>query len=1240
MHLLAAIPGTISDGAQAVDLGQTPGEIVVLSAADSDLACLAAAQQRLVAGDQATPSLRLASLLKLGHNYSVDLYIENVASHGKLIVARILGGRGYWNYGVERLIEIARARGIKLALLPGDDKPDTELAHGTTLVPEEAQRLWRYLVEGGAGNAEQFLRYAASLIGRAGEWREPAPILRAGLYWPGAQRPDLDALRQHWKPDAPIAALTFYRALVLAANTTPVDALIEALQARGLNPLPVFVSSLKDPESAAILEMLLDETRPDIVLNATAFAVSTGSDDAAGPFAAHDCPVLQVIFSGGDEMNWRAGARGLDARDIAMNVALPELDGRIISRAVSFKAAPARDALTEADLTLYQPVRDRIDFVADLARNWVRLRHTPKPERRVVLILANYPHRDGRIGNGVGLDTPQSAITMLRALKADGYRVEDIPADGDALIRALLAGPTNADRGRDADETYSRGDYGIVFATLPRALQDRVNERWGAPERDPFFRENRLTCGDFAMSAIRCANVVVAVQPSRGYDIDPKASYHSPDLPPPHGYLAFYAWLADGVRAHAIVHLGKHGNLEWLPGKALALSNECFPEAALGALPHLYPFIVNDPGEGTQAKRRAQAVIIDHLTPPLARAESYGRLGELERLIDEYYAAATGDPRRTKLLASQILDLVRGAGLDADCGIAAGENDMAALQKLDAYLCELKEMQIRDGLHVFGQSPDHAELLVALSRLPRGAAPFQASLIRALADDLALGFDPLGASLGAPWQGSKPAALTGTGDWRSTGDTIERLETLARDLVSGARQAEPDWTRTLAVLDWIARELKPAIAACGDAEIAGLLKGLDGRFVAPGPSGAPSRGKPEVLPTGRNFFSLDSRAVPTPAAWQLGWKSAALLVERYTQEHGTYPTSVALSAWGTANMRTGGDDIAQGLALMGVKPQWEAKTGRVTGFEILPTSVLDRPRVDVTLRVSGFFRDAFPNLIDLFDSAARAVASLDEDTIANPLAARVAQDRIALEAQGATKDEASLRAGFRVFGSKPGAYGAGLQALIDTRGWQSESELAEAYLAWSSFAYGGGAQGSDAGGEFRDRLARAEAVIHNQDNREHDLLDSDDYYQFEGGLAAAIRHVAGAAPAVYHSDHSRPETPRIRRLEDEIGRVVHARAANPKWIKGVMRHGYKGAFEIAATVDYLFAFAATAHAVKDHHFDALYDAYLGDAEVHDFIAAHNPDALNEISARFVEAIERGLWRPKRNDIRERLKVGA
>jgi cobaltochelatase CobN len=540
---------------------------------------------------------------------------------------------------------------------------------------------------------------------------------------------------------------------------------------------------------------------------------------------------------------------------------------------------------------------------------------------------------------------------------------------------------------------------------------------------------------------------------------------------------------------------------------------------------------------------------------------------------------------------------------------------------------------------VFGESPQDerlAALLVAFARPARGNAPADASLLRALAEDLGLGCDPLALDPAEPWAGPRPAALTGEQTWRSAGDTLERLEALALRLVAGRALPEAGWAATRAVLSWIDRVLRPAVVACGGAEIGGLLAGLDGRRVTPGPSGAPSRGRPEVLPTGRNFYSVDTRAVPTQAAWQLGWKSAALLVERHAQEYGDWPARVALSAWGTANMRTGGDDIAQAMALMGVRPVWESGSGRVTGFEILPATVLDRPRVDVTLRVSGFFRDAFPGLIDLVDSAARAVAALDEPASVNPLAARVAADRARLEAQGVAPEEASRRAGYRVFGSKPGAYGAGLQTMIDERIWQDETDLAEVWLGWSGWAYGAGAEGTAERAMLEARLAAADAVLHNQDNREHDLLDSDDYYQFEGGLALVVRQLSGRAPAIWHNDHSRPEAPRIRSLREELGRVVRGRAANPRWIAGVMRHGYKGAAEIAATVDYLFAFAATSRAVADAHFDALWDAYLGDDAVRGFMARHNPAALGEIASRFREAVDRGLWRPKRNSVRAAL----
>ncbi|WP_282610406.1 cobaltochelatase subunit CobN [Pelagibius sp. Alg239-R121] len=1258
MHLLQAQAGGISDGSEAVDLGQTPGDIIVLSAADTELASLSLAYGHIsdaAPGD--SPSLRLANLMQLGHNLSVDLYAEEMIANARLVIVRLLGGVGYWPYGVEQLRATCAERGIPLALLPGDDQPDAELADHSTLGGEACHRLWQYCIHGGPENARNFLLYAATLLEEGGPeeaeqeeggklpvWNEPRPLLRAGIYWPGYDQPDLEDLKSDWIEGAPVAAIVFYRALVQAANLAPVDALIVGLKQQGVNPLPVYCASLKEAVSAETLRQLLEDAGSEIVLNATGFAISSpGAERRETPFDGLDCPILQVVFSGGNEAAWRESANGLSARDIAMNVALPEVDGRILSRAVSFKSEARFDPATQSSIVTYAPVADRIDFVVALAAKWLDLKRTPASERRVALILANYPNRDGRMGNGVGLDTPAGSVVLLRALAAAGYDVEDIPSDGNALVEQLAKGPTNAATdGRVILVSLSLGRYLKFFSSLPSVVQAAVTERWGAPENDPFFVSNETSSGSFALSFFRCGKVTVGLQPARGYNIDPTATYHDPDLVPPHGYLAFYAWLRIVEQVHAVIHMGKHGNLEWLPGKSLALSESCFPEAVLGPLPHFYPFIVNDPGEGTQAKRRAQAVIIDHLTPPLTRAESYGPLADLELLVDEYYEAAGVDPRRLKVLREQILELSASIGLDKDCGIVAADDADAALSKLDNYLCELKELQIRDGLHIFGEAPEGrqlTDLLVALTRLPRGEGKEgDASLIRALASDLGFeNFDPLDCEMGADWSGPRPEVLTGDGSWRSQGDTVERLELLAQGLVSGERKAASEWQQTIRVLGSIATAVRPSVIDSGDAEIAGVLKGLNGTFVPPGPSGAPTRGRLDVLPTGRNFYSLDSRTVPTPAAWHLGWKSACLLIERHRQEQGAWPRRIALSAWGTANMRTGGDDIAQGLALLGVRPTWEVTSRRVTGFEILPLSVLDRPRVDVTLRVSGFFRDAFPAQIDLFDSAVRAVAALDEPADKNPLAEAFRRERDELISKGIAAELADKRSGYRVFGSKPGAYGAGLQALIDERGWEDEGDLARAYLAWGGYAYGAGSGGTAAHGLFESRLRAVDTVVHNQDNREHDLLDSDDYYQFEGGLTAAVRHLSGRQPQVYHNDHSRPESPKIRTLEEEVARVVRARVVNPKWIAGVMRHGYKGAFEMAATVDYLFAFAATARVVADHHFDAVYDAYLGDAEVLEFMEQNNPAAAREIAGRMIEAQERGLWRAKSNSAQARLR---
>ena len=1234
MHLLAAKSGTIDDGLEPFDLSQTPADLLFISSADSELTAISEA----ITETNHQTSVRLASLNHLQHPMSVDLHLEKTVSKCKLVIIRVLGGLGYWQYGVEQYSSVLRENNIPIAFLPGDDKPDPELRGLSTLNDTDYDQLWGYLVEGGLENTGNFLKYTNSILKGNTHPPSPKPVLKAGVYWPGEGITTPKEVHKHWKPDQHVVPIVFYRALIQGVGLNPVNRLVKALLKDNLNPLPIFVASLKDPLCQATIETIFDQHPPTVILNSTAFSVNSLNSDHVRPVnpltsvSANKAPVFQVIFSSSTEEVWESELNGLSGRDIAMNVALPEVDGRILSRAVSFKGESFYDEMTECSITTYRARGDRITFVSSLAKNWCALRQVQNEHSRPAFIMANYPNRDGRLANGVGLDTPESLITVSKELAKHGYKLDNFPKSSADLMKKLTSGPTNwlPDRvKRLGGEFYPLDNYIHEYKKLPYEFRSKIESRWGSPENDPFikFSSKKLhkkKIKGFALSIHRFDNVIVGLQPARGYNIDAKETYHSPDLMPPHNYIAFYFWIRFEFKAHAIVHMGKHGNLEWLPGKSLALSNSCAPEAILGPTPHIYPFIVNDPGEGTQAKRRSQAVIIDHLTPPMARAETYGPLRELEGLIDEYYEAHSIDQRRATILQKEILSLTGSSGLSDDIGLVGGgdENDLA---KLDAYLCDLKEAQIRDGLHIFGLSPSGSlarDLIISLTRLPRNdGREGDASLTQAIANDLNLNMNTLDANMAQSWEGPFPRELEDIIEdkWRSFGDTIERVEIFAQKLLEG--EVKSPGSQTNHVLGKINIEVQPTVSKCGESEILGILNALNGEFIQPGPSGAPTRGRLDVLPTGRNFYSVDSRAMPTITAWNIGWKSANLLLEKHLQDNGDWLRTILLSAWGTSNMRTGGDDIAQCLALMGAKPKWDDMSKRVTGFEILPLSVLGRPRVDVTLRISGFFRDAFPQLISLVDSAATAIMNLDEPVEQNLAAARFksGEDRT------------------RVYGAKPGAYGAGLQALIDERIWNSKSDLGAAYIEWGSYAYGKDSNGKKKTEHFETRLKQTEAIVQNQDNREHDILDSDDYYQFEGGAAAAVSTLQGIDRPIYHNDHSRPERPIIRTLEEEISRVVRSRVVNPKWINGVKRHGYKGAFEMAATLDYLFAFSATTGAVKSHHFDLTYEAYLEDVETFNFIKDNNQSALFEMAQKFKEALDRGLWRPKSNSARALLE---
>lgn len=1112
MHLLFRETHSLDETDVAVDLGQSPADMVFLSFADTDLAAATVVYEE--AGD-ALPSLRLANIGKLRHPLSVDVYVEDVIANARVVVARLLGGLEYWQYGIEEVARVCAARGIRLALIPGDNREDQRLAELSTVDPPHLAALDKCFVEGGAENVRMALTLMAHLAGSA-----PAPELEIV---------PVPAFGEHVLTETPArgaatAVIVFYRAYLLAGDIAPLEALAVRLAELGIRSVGLYVGSLKDPQAASFIVKRLRTLKPDIVLNATAF--SARRDGAGSPLDQAGVPVLQLLLASSTRGAWAESARGLSQSDVAMQVVLPELDGRISSTAISFKSEDAPQDQLEYARTSHKPEPRSINLVAEQAARWIALAHKPRDRRKIGLVLSDYPAA-GQLAHAIGLDAIESSVETVHLLGENGY---DVGRGTTALdmVRAVCEEP--------ARPILDIQSYRRLFATLPAEAREKIVAAWGAAEEDP------AVVGDaFQFRYLRVGKIVAAIQPDRGQEHERKAIYHDPDVPPRHAYVAFYLWLRSVEGVHAMVHMGAHGTLEWLPGKAVAVSDSCFPTALLGGIPVIYPFIVNNPGEAAAAKRRLGAVTIGHLTPPLKSAGAHGAAQELERLIDEYAGADGLDKRRTAILRGEILARADSLGLMEECGAAPDMSDDDRLARLDTYLCDVKDLQIRDGLHVFGRFPE--------------------------------------------------------ADRRST-----LLESLRRS-TSGQQTSELD----------------ERLDSCAPAEREALLAALDGRFVPPGPAGAPTRGRVDVLPTGRNMFTTDPRAVPTHSAMVLARRTADVLMRRHLQEEGDWPAALMIDLWGSATMRTGGEDLALALVLIGAEPIWSDGSNRVTGFEIVPADRLDWPRVDVTLRISGLFRDAFEAQIDMFDAVVRAVARRQESAELNPLAGAV----------GDLDDAAFRQATVRIYGAAPGAYGAGVSAQLETGAWSAREELGDSYLSASSNAYGQGLDGTADPEGFANRVKAADALIHGQDHAEVDLLDSTDFAAHEGGFAAAADRF-GLAPKIYHVDTAVPDRPNARTLTEEVNRIVRGRAANPNWIAGMMRHGYRGGAEIARSLEGLFGFAATLPDRLDRQFDLVFDATLGDPEVDGFLARHNPAARGAMIDRFNESVERGLWQPRRN----------
>ncbi len=1106
-----------------------------------------------------------------------------------LVVVRILGGRRAWEEGLDALL----AGPIPVVVLGGEQAPDADLMKLSTVPAGVAAETHTYLAQGGPDNLAAVWDFLSDTV-----------LLTGHGFAPPVPAPDWGLLSRETTADGPVVAVLYYRAHHMAGNTAFVEALCRAIEAKGGRPLPIFTASLRTASKELLTELRKADALVVTVLAAGGTkpaTVGAGGDDEAwdvGVLADLDVPILQGLCLTSSRAAWEASDDGLSPLDAATQVAIPEFDGRIITVPFSFKEIDADG------LSVYVADPERAARVAGIAVAHARLRHVPPAERRIVLMLSAYPTKHSRIGNAVGLDTPASTVALLAALRDRGYQVGSFTGyDGDGLIHALIAAG-----GQDPDwlsEEQLAGNpvrisgsaYTAWFATLPDDLRESVERHWGPPPGELY-----TDGGDIVLAALRDENIVVMVQPPRGFGANPVAIYHDPDLPPSHHYLAAYRWVADDFGAHAVVHVGKHGNLEWLPGKNVGMSAADGTDAALGDLPLIYPFLVNDPGEGTQAKRRAHATLVDHLIPPMARAESYGDIARLEQLLDEHANIATLDPAKLPAIRAQIWTLIQAARMDHDLGLANRPGDEEFdefILHVDGWLCEVKDVQIRDGLHVLGSAPAgeaRVNLVLAMLR----ARQMWAGRVAAL-------------------PGLREAL--GLAEDASTARTDE-IEQEARALV--VAMEERGWPASAgdisdnpavrAVLEFAAREVVPRLARTTD-ELTNVLHALDGGYVPAGPSGSPLRGLINVLPTGRNFYSVDPKAIPSALAWETGQAMAESLLTRYRADYGDWPRSVGLSAWGTSAMRTAGDDIAEILALIGVRPVWDPASRRVTGLEPIAAAELGRPRIDVTVRISGFFRDAFPHVVAMLDDAFGLVAELDEPD--NYVRQHALADR---DAHGDWR-----RATTRIFGSRPGAYGAGILPLIDSRNWRDDADLAEVYAVWGGFAYGRGLDGVPARGDMENAYRRIDVAAKNIDTREHDIADSDDYFQYHGGMIATVRALTGRAPAAYVGDSTNPDAPRTRSLTEETARIFRARVVNPRWIAAMRRHGYKGAFELAATVDYLFGFDATAGVVTDWMYEQLAASYVFDPENREFLNRSNPWALHSITERLLEAADRKLW---------------
>tara|TARA_B100000700_G_C15050936_1_gene860291 strand:+ start:317 stop:4051 length:3735 start_codon:yes stop_codon:yes gene_type:complete len=1225
MHRISNISNI--DGLEENDIVLQPeGDCIFITSAKSDLLLLANILKNKK-NKYLNSQIRGVYISDIFKPFQLDHYLSTTASNAKLIILRILGGNSQWLYGVEQIINWKNEKDYrKIIMVSGSIEEDRYLTENSSFEDLIVNKFSELFKESGLLNTEIIVDSIYRIINN----RE---VIIGDLNINKLDNPYL----HDWQNDSGEKILIIsYKSLYQSGEVDINYKLNKCIRKNNMCPRTIFISSLKESNIQETIVNIVRSEDIKIIITSTSFSSTNHNDQDISFIKRIKIPILQIVSSSNSYEVWNNSPIGLNPIDLLMQIAIPELDGRINTKLCTFKENIYLDKNLYTNIESYKSDESMIRWIVELTSNYIRLLNTSNIDKKICLIISNYPVNNGRLANGVGLDTPSSLIRILNILKQNGYNLGDkkLPRNSQDLMKLIISKRTNdlETISNDPLDYLDTKDYYKYFNKIPNESRKKVTEHWG----EPMFSNDKEEKG-YSIHGVKFGNITILIQPSRCYNSESLDDIHNPLIPPPHRYLAQYHWIDKILFPHAICHVGKHGSAEWLPGKSIGLGANCFPHLIIPPIPYFYPFIVNDPGEGSQAKRRNHAVIIDHLTPPLDKSDLFGDLESLDSLIEEFNECKTLKSNRIGIIEDSILSTIDRININTkELQIDSLASKDEIILSLESYLCELKQNQIRTGLHIFGKGLDPKEelnLIFLISKVPKLN---RKGITQYVSDLLDLEFDPWNYEPTISLSDEDLNKLSCISNFKiyTISKALDFIDNQCKLILSSFIYGDKDSYNSLVdiiksiyndseftqYLADIKSEIYGRVSICGESETKALIDSFNSAWISSGPSGAPTRGSIEMLPTGRNFYSVDLRSIPSESAWQMGSKSATLILDLFKLENGIDLTNMAMSVWATSTMRNGGEDICQLLALLGVKPIWDGPTRKVIGLEIIPLSLLNRPRVDITLRISGMFRDSFPHLIELVNKAYNMISNLNEDIDSNPY----------------LKSLKEGNCGSRIFGSSPGAYGAGLQELISSGNWESKSDLTSAFISWSKWSYESANDPKPSEESLKASLSKVQLVVHNQDNREHDILDSDDYYQFHGGLVCSIEELSENKPSIYHGDMSKFNNPKINTLKNEINKVVRTRLLNPKWINGMKNHGYKGAFEFGATMDYIYAYDATTGQVSNWCYKKIYDDWICDKDTLKFLMEHNPWVVRDISERLIEVINREMWSTKKKDIKDNL----